>query len=300
MIDRYLLRYLLAVVDRGSFTRAAAHCGVSQPTLSVGIAKLEAEVGTALLLRTNRRIELTGAGVRWVERARRIEREFTLGEQEATATERAATLRLGILSSLPARWIEQALGAAHRTAGSHRIEVVEGPEKTLLAALDRGRLDVLLGIVRPHRARFCEPVFTEGYALVLPPGHPLAGRAAIEAHEVAEGPMIVRRHCEALTETSRHFTALGVRPFMSARVDADAQALALVRAGHGLTVMPEGFRGEHVAMARLAGFDLRRTIGLVHDRIPAERVRSDALEAIRATIELCHEEQRPPAPPSGQ
>ena len=41
MIDRYLLRYFLAVIDHGNFSKAAAQCNVSQPTLSVGIAKLE-------------------------------------------------------------------------------------------------------------------------------------------------------------------------------------------------------------------------------------------------------------------
>ena len=41
MIDRYLIRYFLAVVDQGSFSRASRQANVSQPTLSVGIAKLE-------------------------------------------------------------------------------------------------------------------------------------------------------------------------------------------------------------------------------------------------------------------
>ena len=45
MIDRYLLRYFLAVVDQGTFSRGASHCRVTQPTLSVGIAKLETLLG---------------------------------------------------------------------------------------------------------------------------------------------------------------------------------------------------------------------------------------------------------------
>ena len=64
MIERYLLRYFLAVVDQGNFSRAAAHCLVSQPTLSVGIAKLEQAVGAPLFLRSNQRVELTEAGSR--------------------------------------------------------------------------------------------------------------------------------------------------------------------------------------------------------------------------------------------
>ena len=59
MIDRYHLRYFLAVIDQGNFSRAAEACNVSQPTLSVGVAKLEKALGRPLFRRTNRRVELT-------------------------------------------------------------------------------------------------------------------------------------------------------------------------------------------------------------------------------------------------
>ncbi len=293
MIDRYLLRYLLAVVDKGSFTRAASHCGVSQPTLSAGIAKLESEIGATLLLRTNRRIELTGTGVRWVERARRIEREFTLGEQETQSPDLVTLLKVGVISSLPSRWMETAMRDALDVTGQHRIEIIEGNEKSLLTQLDRGRLDVLLTVVRSARERFSEPIFEEGYSLVMPVTHPLASRKSVDAEEVADSQMIVRRHCEALADISRHFTLRGVRPFMSARLNSDDQALAYIRAGHGLTVMPDCFKGQNIAMARLSGFDLKRTIGFVHDRIPSERHQSEALTAIRESIMKCHGQLTP-------
>ena len=55
MIDRYLIRYFLAVVEQGNFSRAATHCNISQPTLSVGIAKLERTLGIFLFVRSNQR-----------------------------------------------------------------------------------------------------------------------------------------------------------------------------------------------------------------------------------------------------
>src|SRR3546814_11619706 len=100
MIERYLLRYFLAVVDQGNFSRAAAHCLVSQPTLSVGIAKLEQAVGAPLFLRSNQRVELTEAGARLLTHARRIEREFNLAEMAGEKAEQAPVLRLGVLLSL--------------------------------------------------------------------------------------------------------------------------------------------------------------------------------------------------------
>ena len=96
MIERYLLRYFLAVIDSGTFTAAAAQMAVSQPTLSAGIAKLEREVGAKLLRRSSQRIELTEAGSQFAVHARRIEREFNLAAATVGGIAQPATLRLGV------------------------------------------------------------------------------------------------------------------------------------------------------------------------------------------------------------
>lgn len=263
MIDRYLLRYFLSVIDQGNFSKAAAACNVSQPTLSVGIAKLERETGRALFHRTNRRVELTEAGVRLAAHARRIEAEFAIAEREVRGTTTQTTVRLGLLPTLPGIWIEDFL--ARLDPAEERVELVEGRERELLERLARGRIDVALTLIRRDQDRFAaEPLFREGYALAMPAAHPLAGREQIAAEELADNIMIVRRQCEVLAETSRHFTARGVRPFFAARTTSDERALALVRAGLGITVMPEGFRAEGVVRPRLADFTPEREVGLLY------------------------------------
>ncbi len=70
-----------------------------------------------------------------------------------------------------------------------------------------------LTLIRDDADRFAqEPLRTEGYALALPAGHRLAGEESVPAEALAGDAMIVRRHCEVLAETSRHFTERGVRP----------------------------------------------------------------------------------------
>jgi len=285
MIDRYLLRYFLAVVDQGAFTRAASQCRVSQPTLSVGIAKLERLVGVKLINRTNRRVDLTPAGVRFAVHARRIEAAFLDAQAvgDADADRSAPLTRLGVLSTLPGRWLEDALTAA--TAAGERIEIVEGRQKDLHGFLERGRIDAAFGIVDgdPRAQRV---LFTEPYGLVLPLGHALARETEIEAEAVAAETMIVRRHCEALAETSRHFTARGVRPFMAAKTTSDDRALAYVRSGLGVTVMPLGFAGDGVAIPRLAGFGVTRTIGvLIHPDAGRKIGQSRALEILASEFQ---------------
>ena len=61
-MDLRQVEYVLAVVERGSFTKAAASMQVSQPSLSDGIRRLESELGVRLFHRLGRSVELTDAG----------------------------------------------------------------------------------------------------------------------------------------------------------------------------------------------------------------------------------------------
>ena len=276
MIERYLIHYFLAVVDHGNFSRAAQQCGVSQPTLSVGIAKLEAQIGHVLFHRTNRRVELTPAGSRFAAHARRIEAEFARAQQAMAENDSSKLIRLGIISTLPSRWIEQATREACQAKGE-RLEIVEGRMRELLPRLERGRIDAVIGVL-DNDARARETLFEEGYALALSDRHPLADRERLDADEVAGMDMIVRRNCEALAAVSRFFTQRGVRPFFTARTVSDDRAVAFLRAGLGITVMPRCFLQPGIAMPTLSGFDQRRKIGILID--PASSGRVEASETL--------------------
>jgi DNA-binding transcriptional LysR family regulator len=287
MIERYVLRYFLAVVDQGNFTRAAAQCRISQPTLSVGIAKLEASLGQTLFLRTNRRIELTPSGTRFAVHARRIEAEFAAAERDLQDTAPTKLVRIGVATTLPPSWIAAALGRARRASTIERLEVVEGRSSELVALLDRGRIDVILGAIGDDaRGRV---LFEEGFAVAVASDHRLAGRATLAVADVAEETMIVRRHCEALAETSRFFTARGVRPFMAARTVSDDRALTYVRAGLGMTVMPLSFASEGIAMIPLTGFDPTRRVGVLVANDSASRIEGSVMvAAIEETFRDLH------------
>jgi len=263
MIDRYLLRYFLAVIERGNFSKAAASCNVSQPTLSAGIAKLETLLGRALFHRTNRRVELTDAGAQLAGHARRIEAEFTAAERDVRQAPTAPTLRLGILASLPAAWIEAYANRLVLNGSGERVEFIEGRERDLAERLARGSIDAALSIVRDDVRFPAERLFSEGYSLAMGANHRFAHRDIIDGAELSSEPMIVRRHCELLSETSRYFTARGVRPFFPARVTSDDRALRLVRSGLAITVMPDCFRAPGVLRPRLADFPFTREVGLL-------------------------------------
>ena len=263
MIDRYLVRYFLAVVDHGTFSRAAVQCNVSQPTLSVGIAKLERLLDAALLVRSNQRVQLTEAGTRFLTHARRIETEFMAAQQAVTDADVTPLLRVGWLGSVASHLMAAAV--ADSASEGQQIELVEGSERELLAHLARGRVDIAVGLVGRGADRFLEePLMDEGYALAMPAKHPFADRTVIAAEDVSGDVMIVRRHCEVLSETSRHFTERGIRPHFALRSTQDDRVLTMISAGLGLTVMPQSHQASGVVRPRLAGFTVRRTVGLLY------------------------------------
>ena len=279
MIERYLLRYVLAVVERGNFSRAAEACHVTQPTLSAGIARLERDLGRPLFTRTSRRVELTAAGARFAAHARAIEARFAAAEREVAAEPRAATRRIGWLATLPPGWLDRFL--ARLPVAGERVEIVEGRERDLAEGLARGRLDAAVTLIRPDQKGAAAPLLTEGYGMALPEAHPLASRSELAAEDLAGEAMIVRRQCEILSETSRYFTARGVRPFFPARTTHESQALAYVRGGLGLTVMPESFAAPGIRILPLADFRLTRILGLVTAPDAGE---SPALATLRDTL----------------
>lgn len=264
MIHRYHLRYFLAVVETGNFSRAAAKMNVTQPTLSVGLAKLETDLGTKLFLRNSRRVHLTESGSRLLEHARTIEHEFAKVERDMAGRDQGRLTRLGVLATVPTALIERIVQHHSGLKGHDRLEILDGSERDLITHLDRGRIDFALTVLRPEPGRFTQEwLYSEGYALAVPLGHRCADMASVKAEELADEIMIVRRHCEVLSATSRHFTERGVRPEFSFRSSNDDKVLALVRAGLGITVMPESYRDPGLKRPRLAGFDYSRDIGLL-------------------------------------
>lgn len=287
MIDRYLIRYFLAVIDQGNFSRAAAACNVSQPTLSIGIAKLEDDLGTKLFVRSNQRVELTAGGSRFQLHARRIEREFNLAVQTMTEEKPAAPLRIGILTSIPGEMIAGALSSIAMENERDRLELVSGTERDLAGHLTKGRVDVALTLVERGNNRFREePLIQEGYGLAIARHHPLAAQSHIGPEEVASEVMIVRRHCEALAETSRFFTEYGIRPHFSFRSTNDERVLQMVGAGLGITVMPDCYQAPNVARPKLSGFKLIRTIGFAyaHHAEGMSKDRQTVLKALAAVF----------------
>lgn len=283
MIKRTHLRQFLAVVDTGGFTRGADRVGVTQPSLSAGIAELERLVGAKLFLRDRRRIRLTEAGNRFLSHARAAEREFRLAEASAQGSvPLKVPIQLGILSSLSTIMI------AHIAAiydGEDQLVLIEGNDANLRKRLAEGRLDAALTLLRPEeRERAALAQYEEGYSVMLTDQHPLAKRDMLEVADVAGETMIARRSCEILAETSQFFTQRGVRPPFFMRSTNDDRCLEMVRIGCGVTTAPQSLVREGINAIPLAGYDFRRTVGLLRPINGGSEAGHDPIYRACATI----------------
>ena len=134
------LRYFVAIAEERSITRAAERLWIAQPGLSTQVRRLEAELGVRLLHRHTRGVDLTDAGALFLERAR-----VTLAAaEEARATGRnleaglVGTVRLGIATETPARWVPPLLMAFGRERPDVELTVFESYSGTLLRDLRDG------------------------------------------------------------------------------------------------------------------------------------------------------------------
>jgi DNA-binding transcriptional LysR family regulator len=266
MIDLYLLRYFIAVVETGNFTRAAERAFVTQPTLSAGIKKLESQIGQPLFERTNRRVFLTDAGTRFLPRAKAIMHECNLAMQAIEGSEDKPVLRLGLLMTLAHRRVGEFLMEYKKFEPDITIEVFDGTEQELLNRLDERSIDYALSLKRSDNLEEAIPLRHENYVFILPKDHDLSDQNELSALDLREENMIVRSRCEVLSETSRYFTDSNIRPRLVYRTANDARAVAMVAAGLGGTLVPESFVDDRVTAFKLSGFNNSRELALLRPR----------------------------------
>ncbi|WP_111422052.1 LysR substrate-binding domain-containing protein, partial [Rhodoplanes roseus] len=249
MNDRQM-RYFIAVAEQLSFSRAARLLNVSQPPLSMQIKALERELGTALLVRTRRRVELTEAGRLFLDSARRAVRQMdeaaALVRQSAEG--KAGVLRLGFTSSVPLSSIFARIMRRFRAANPRvQIELLHLSTREQFEALDDDRLDA--GILRPANGFQSRPgieahqVWRDSLSAFLPETHPLAAGPGPIAMAALAGEDFVSVSrpigCGVHEQTMRLCAAGGFMPRIVQESRELSTVLGLVAAGIGVSVLPQ-------------------------------------------------------------
>ncbi|HOW66759.1 MAG TPA: LysR substrate-binding domain-containing protein [Candidatus Paceibacterota bacterium] len=242
-MELHQLRYLVAVAKTGNFSRAAELCHVSQPSLSQQIQKLEDELGERLFDRLSRQARLTPAGEDFLPRAKRVLAELETAQREVS--ERRGLLRgtitVGVLPTIAPYLLPGIIVAFGKAFPGIEVVVQEDTTSHLLVLGQAGDLDLMIVSSPVTDERFKkEPLFDEELLLALPADHPLARKSAITLADLDSERFILMREGHCLGDQVLNFChRRDFRPQVSGRSTQISTILALVRAGAGISLVPQ-------------------------------------------------------------
>ncbi|BAU12338.1 transcriptional regulatory protein LysR family protein [Leptolyngbya sp. NIES-3755] len=263
-MDIYQIRYFLAIVETGGFTKAAERLLVSQPSLSAGIKKLEQELGVILFERGGRRAVLTAAGKFFLTKAQSILNDYHAVLHELKTFKTQPILRLGLLRTIRISPFAQLIAAFRQTYPNSAIELQDGDPAALRERLELGEIDLLVtGLDGIEANGNTLPLFRQRIALAVSNTHPFAQRKSVRWSELDGQPYIDRLHCGLRCSVKQQFEAQGLRQNVVYRADNEDWVIALVAAGLGMTVMAEWRDLPGVTYIAIADWEVERTVGLV-------------------------------------
>lgn len=238
------MRYVVAVAEERSFTRAAERCHVVQSALSHQIKALERELGVALFARTSRRVEVTAAGEAFLPAAR-----ASLGAAERAVSVAAAasgqirgTLTIGLIPTVTAIDIPAALAQFRRAHPAVQIRLRGGGSDEFIAAIAEGTMDVaVLGLPGElSRAGVSSRVLArERLVAVVSRDHHLAGRQSLSLEDLAEETFVdFSEGTPGRTQSDRAFESAGIRREVAFEAVSTDLMLGLVRNNLALALLP--------------------------------------------------------------
>jgi LysR family transcriptional regulator, carnitine catabolism transcriptional activator len=286
-MDLRQVEYVLAVVERGSFTKAAASMPVSQPSLSDGIRRLESELGVRLFHRLGRSVELTDAGRAFVGPARQLTRDRD-AVLESVATVRdlhGGTLDIVSLPTLAADPLGRLVGGFRKAhpAIAVRIAAPEDDGAVVAMVLD-GRSEVGLTELRtPRDELVAVSLERQELVAVCPPRTRLAAPGRLPVARLRGMPLVTTPPGTSTRDLlDRALASARVEPVIAVETSQREAIGPLVLGGAGTSFLParlaEPLAAQGAVVARLVP-TLTRTIGLVHRSSPLT-------PAARAFVEL--------------
>jgi DNA-binding transcriptional LysR family regulator len=293
------LRYLVALADERHFTRAAAREHVAQPALSQQIRSLEAELGTALVERTTRKVAMTQAGELLVARARRAlaELDAAHAELQALAGVQAGRLSVGALHTMGPVDLSLLLATFHERYPAIELTVREQSSEELAGMLRDDEVDLaFLSVTERIQSRglALRPLVSEELVVVLPVDHALAHSSQLRLRDLGRESFISFREGARLHELLVSSAArAGFVPRIALESNESRRIRSLVSRGLGVAILPRSDAagpGSVVAVCDLVEPSLVRDITLASR---AERRPSPAAEAfVTLTLDVYGEDAR--------
>lgn len=236
------MQFFLALVRRGSFSKAAADCLVSQSTLSSAIQELEGVLGAQLVDRSTRRFALTPAGRDVAQKAAAI---VALAEDMARSTARRAPLEgefnLGVIPTIAPFLLPKAAPRLKKAFPKLELYLREDLTASLVERLQAGSLDAAL-IALPFDLPGLDwrDLGEDPFLVATPADSPLASKRAISTAELKDAPLLLLEDGHCLREHALEACRLRDQDIASSYAATSLFTLTqMVRAGLGATLLPK-------------------------------------------------------------
>lgn len=254
-INLHLLRNFAAVVEHGSFSRAAAALGVSQPAVSRGLRVLEQEMAVPLLERVGRTVRLTEAGATLHAHA-----EVIFGAERAALEDLAAlqglehaTLVVGASTTIATYLLPHVLACFQRRHAGVRLRLSSANTREIARLLAAHQLDIALVEGPVHEPHITASAWrTDELVVIAGCAHRLVGRGSVPPSELA-GELFLHREAGSGTRDvveralHRHHVSVG----STEEVGSTEAIKQLVAAGVGISIVSAAAAADQLALGRL-------------------------------------------------
>lgn len=244
-MELHQLRYFVAVAETGSFSRGAVRCGITQPSLSQQILKLEQELGQKLFDRLGRTVQMTPSGRILLPRAQRILAEVNSASKavQQDIVEGKGSLTIGAIPTIAPFLLPEALGELRKRFADAELHITEDTTDRLIQKLVRAEIDCAImspPVEEDHLVS--DLLFTEELFAILPPNHPLASSGDLKLGMLQGQDAIVLQpmHCLSV-QIDAFCKAEGVQRKITCSTSQLETLYNMVALGMGLSMVPEMF-----------------------------------------------------------
>lgn len=235
------LKFIVAVAQEKNFRRAAEKCFVTQPALSLGIKKLEEELGVTIFERSRSEVSLTEIGIKLIEQANVIIEEANRLKEMATLGTNPldGVFKLGMIHSVGPYLLPEMIPVLREIAPNMPLEVEENLTANLEVQLKNAVIDAaIIALPFDIPGIQVQTLYDEAFQVVVPTSHKWADRSVIKPEDLSEEKVLLLNsgHCfsnqvtQACPELSRKGEVLQGNSLETIR--------NMVASNLGITVLP--------------------------------------------------------------
>jgi len=236
------LRYVCAIAETGSFSRAAEHCHVAQPSLSQQVLKLEEDLGAKLFDRLGRSVRLTEAGRAFLPHARAILHQMEAARTgvEDKRTDVRGSVSIGAIPTIAPYLMPRYTAAFAKKYPEAKLRIVEETTPVLVESLRNLSIDLaVLALPLRHKEFEMFPLRTEPLFAVLPQDHPRAGAKSLSLKDLRGESFVMLRDGHCFRDLSiAACSRARITPRIAFESGQFSSLLGMVAAGVGVSLVP--------------------------------------------------------------